>query len=263
MNTLVEYHLLRPRQMIERRNAVPIAYMGLGILEWHGLHNPLGLDGIKANGVACNLARKLGGLVMPPQYWGEYRKEVSELEFDGSFRVPFSTDLDDCDHTIPITNYLGIKKEAFIKDAERGKGYGGYELWEKLLVKTLFQIETFGFKAIVLIPGHYPLFRSVNKVIDSYISEGGNCKILQLTDFLYDREGYSGDHAAAFETSLTMALYPELVDLNELDEDLSKPNIGVIGRDPRIYASKEYGEQILQKFSEITEAFITAVLFNK
>lgn len=75
MNTLVEYHLLRPRQMIERRNAVPIAYIGLGILEWHGMHNPLGLDGVKANGVACYLARKLGGLVMPPQYWGNTEKK--------------------------------------------------------------------------------------------------------------------------------------------------------------------------------------------
>jgi creatinine amidohydrolase len=262
MSALVEYHLLRPKQMIERRNAVPVAYMGLGILEWHGLHNPLGLDGVKANGVACYLARELGGLVMPPQYWGEYRKEIAELEFDGSFRVPFSTDLDDCDHTKPITNYLGIEKQAFIKDAERGKNYGEYELWEKLLLKTLFQIETLGFKAIVLVPGHYPLFRSVDKVIKQYISEGGSCKILKLSDFSYERDGYSGDHAAAFETSITMALYPELVDLNELDDDLSKPNIGVIGRDPRVHASKEYGDLILQRFSEITKEFIDTVIIN-
>lgn len=187
---------------------------GLGIIEWHGLHNPIGLDGIKANSIACYLARKLGGLVMPTQYWGEYRREIAELDFDGSFRVGFATDIDDCDHTLPIANYMGIKKETFVKDAERGKDFGEYELWEKLLLKTLFQIETLGFKAIVLIPGHYPLIRSVDKVIDNYVKNEGQCRILKLTDFDYNAsDGYSGDHAAAFETSLMMALYPELVDL--------------------------------------------------
>lgn len=47
MEASVVYRYLRPKQMVERRDAMPVAYMGLGILEWHGLHNPLGLDGVK------------------------------------------------------------------------------------------------------------------------------------------------------------------------------------------------------------------------
>jgi len=51
----VEYQYLRPRQMTARRDAVPVAYMGLGILEWHGLHNPLGLSGDHAAAVETSL----------------------------------------------------------------------------------------------------------------------------------------------------------------------------------------------------------------
>lgn len=50
--------------------------------------------------------------------------------------------------------------------------------------------------------------------------------------------------------------HPELVDINELDADLSKPNIGVIGRDPRTHASKELGQRILDRFTKVTEDFI-------
>ena len=71
-DNLVEYRFLRPQALVERRDAMPVAYMGLGVFECHGLHNPLGLDGIKANGIACHLAKKLGGIVMPTiRTWDE------------------------------------------------------------------------------------------------------------------------------------------------------------------------------------------------
>lgn len=50
------------------RTKKPVAYLGLGVLEWRGLHNPLGLDGIKANAVLEYIADELGGIVMPPLF---------------------------------------------------------------------------------------------------------------------------------------------------------------------------------------------------
>lgn len=81
-NPTVEYQLLRPAQLRARREELPVAYLGLGILEWHGLHNPLGLDGVKANAIAVHLARQLGGVVLPPLFWGDNREEICELVFD-------------------------------------------------------------------------------------------------------------------------------------------------------------------------------------
>ena len=257
---IVEYQFLRPQAMVERRNAMPVAYMGLGVFEWHGLHNPLGLDGIKANGVACYIARRLGGVVMPPQFYGDHRGEYAELQFTESFYLDFAEPENRLDHTIPISEHYGIAKEALEKDAARSIEYGGWEPWEKLMVRTLFQIETMGFEAIVLIPGHFPLIEPTHRAIQRYSDEGGKCKMLALYEFgpVFAEDNLTGDHAASYETSLMFALCPELVDINALDADLSKPNIGVIGKDPRLHASKEFGERILEKFLSVAEGFINS-----
>lgn len=39
----MEHHLTRPQELVAQRRRLPVAYLGLGILEWHGKRNPLGL----------------------------------------------------------------------------------------------------------------------------------------------------------------------------------------------------------------------------
>ena len=244
-----EYHTLRPRQLVQKRAHLPVAYIGLGILEWHGLHNPLGLDGLKANGIASYLAGKVGGVVMPPLYWGDNRNEICELVFDPSVSpwLPPGTE----DHTQLISEHMGIDKSSFQQDAARSTAEGGWQLWERLMVHTLFQIETLGFSMIVPIPGHYPLFGPLNRAIESYKTLAGSAHIFVLKDSMFSPEGDAGDHAAAFETSLMMAIQPDLVCIEELGDDLSRPNIGVLGRDPRVEASREFGQKILTRFEEL------------
>jgi len=256
MGNIVEFQFLRPRAMTARRDAVPAAYIGLGILEWHGLQNPLGLDGVKANGVARHLAERLGGVVMPPQYWGDFRAPYADVEFDGNFQPDFSYPENHFDHTPFICEYMGITRETYLKDTERSRQYGEWDIWEKLMVRTLFEIETYGFKAIILLPGHFHLIAASDRAMERYYQEGGQSKVLNLNEFAFTKEDLVGDHAAAFETSLMMSLCPELVDMNELDSDLSKPNIGVIGLDPRVHASKEFGDRILDEYLLFASAFL-------
>ena len=52
METEVRYHMLRPDQVVARRQACPVAYIPIGTLEWHGVHNPLGADTLQAEGLA-------------------------------------------------------------------------------------------------------------------------------------------------------------------------------------------------------------------
>ena len=59
-----------------------------------------------------------------------------------------------------------------------------------------------------------------------------------------------------FETSLMMALYPDRVDISQLGDDLDELPIGVAGKDPRSFASREMGFEILEKFVSIVQAFI-------
>ncbi len=248
---IVEYHRLRPRDLVARRSQVPVAYLGLGILEWHGLHNPLGLDGWKANGIAVHLAKNLGGVVMPTLYWGDNRQEICELVFDPEVSpwLPEGT----TDHTQPIMEIMGLSKAAFQADADRSRDNGGWRLWEELVVHILFQIQTLGFRMVVLIPGHYPLFGPLDRALSVYKSQGGICEAIVLTDQMYSEKLDAGDHAAAFETSLMLALAPELVNLEELDPDPGIPPLGVLGQDPRTNASRLFGEKILAKMVELVD----------
>ena len=54
----------------------------------------------------------------------------------------------------------------------------------------------------------------------------------------------AGDQAAAWETSLRLALRPDLVDLSRLPaEGEAEALLGVRGRDPRKHASVEFGQR--------------------
>lgn len=258
MDTNFEYHRLRPRELRERREQMPVAYLGLGILEWHGLHNPLGLDGVKANAIALHLAEQLGGVVLPPLFWGDNRAEVCELVFDPAVSpwLPEGTG----DHTGAIMDALGTAKSAFEADAARSQAAGGWRLWEELLVHILFQAQTLAFRLVVLLPGHYPLIGPLRRAVQTYHEKGGTVETYILTDMMYSDTGDSGDHAAAFETSLMLALEPGLVDLGALDPDPAVPPTGVLGKDPRQFASREFGEQILRRMTDLTRQEIERVM---
>ena len=64
------YELLRPAQVKALREACPIVYVTAGSLEWHGWHNPLGTDSLKAHAICCEAALRHGGVVLPPFYLG-------------------------------------------------------------------------------------------------------------------------------------------------------------------------------------------------
>ena len=67
-----EYQLERliPEQIYAALSKKSIIYMPLGAIEWHGLHLPIGLDGMTSHGLCLHTASRLGGLVMPPLYYG-------------------------------------------------------------------------------------------------------------------------------------------------------------------------------------------------
>jgi creatinine amidohydrolase/Fe(II)-dependent formamide hydrolase-like protein len=149
---------------------------------------------------------------------------------------------------------MDLDKAAFLADSKRSEKNGGWRLWQELVIHTVFQIQTLGFKLIVLIPGHYPLIGPLNQAVSQYLDQGGTSDVFVLTDMMTAKDGKAGDHAAAFETSLLMALAPDLVNLQELDADLSIPPIGVLGEDPRVSASADFGVQILAKMTELVRA---------
>jgi creatinine amidohydrolase len=82
MMSEVRYERLRPKQIVAAREACPAAYLPLGTIEWHGFHNPVGLDTMKAHALAVRCAEASGGLVLPPLWYGEARQK-SLMEANG------------------------------------------------------------------------------------------------------------------------------------------------------------------------------------
>ena len=94
MPDLVEFELMRPAQIVEARRRCPIAYLPIGPLEWHGPHLPLGTDGIHAHWIAVEVARRVGGVVLPPYFLGtdtvrptDGPQGVRPLGFKGDERI--------------------------------------------------------------------------------------------------------------------------------------------------------------------------------
>ena len=65
----VRWEYMLPDELDAALAQCPLAYLTYGLCEPHGLHSAVGLDGIKAHGVACRAARAHGGIVAPPFLW--------------------------------------------------------------------------------------------------------------------------------------------------------------------------------------------------
>ena len=208
----VRYEDLLPHQFRLRLAECPVAYLPLGTLEWHGEHFPLGSDAIISHGLMIKAAEKLGGIVMPPIYVGPDR---SQLQLNGSQLQGMDT----ADVTTPHRQL-------------DGSCYWVSEgLFMSLIDNIIEQLKRAGFK-VVFADGHGPSRNSwVNHLIEREVRFG--LKLLGVTKDFRQSWQSQMDHAAENETSLVMALRPDLVDLSQLPEDKSVWPQGVGGSDPR------------------------------
>jgi hypothetical protein len=62
----VRLEFLHPKELEEARAACATVFQPLGTIEWHGVHNVLGLDAVKAHALCVRAAQKGGGVVSRP-----------------------------------------------------------------------------------------------------------------------------------------------------------------------------------------------------
>ena len=219
----VRYAEMRPGEFRARLAARPVAYLPLGTLEWHGEQLPLGSDGIISEGLMMRCARELGGIVMPPVHLGPGR---ARLQADGTVLQG----MDSADVTTPARQL----------DGSCYWGSGG--LFMALIDAILAQLARAGFRAVVA-DGHGPSRGSWCDNAQEREARFG-LKLLGLSDEFGPWKSQI-DHAARNETSLVMAVRPDLVDLGQLDADRSVWPQGVAGEDPRD-STAEHGEECLR-----------------
>lgn len=233
------YEYLRPGQVKARREEAPIAYIVAGSLEWHGVHNPLGTDSLKAHGICCEAALRYGGIVLPPFYqgllgytnWGPPGWQGYTLSF----------------------NEAGMLDAALLGIA-RALVFGGW-------------------KVLVGVTGHDvadqrdALARAIRSATEGHSATG--FAVMEGELHVRDAEIPIGmDHAGAWETSCMMYLHPELVDLQQLrkaplsaeeDLDMHGPE-GIGGKNPLRYASAELGRRIVERMADLIGARAAGLL---
>jgi len=227
----VRYEELRPHQIVEAREACPLAWLPVGGIEWHGEHNPVGVDTLGANAVAIRCAETLGGLRFPPLFYGENREAyLMETNYDHGG---------------------GIKEKMALPEENFAPGYMGRSVQEQdrayleLLIHILREIRSLGFPLTTIIAGHYPLRHHTTAAAEWFTIMCRPARAWATSGFELVRAENPdiGDHAGAWETSMMLATRPELVDLSRLPEEPDATLIGVGGRDPREHASAEFGEE--------------------
>ena len=117
----VRLERLRPSAIEAAMDRCPTLYMPMGTIEWHGRHNWVGLDAVKARELCVRAARKGGGLVAPALYGG-----IGGLPEPHTFVMEAEDEL----HSVHLRPWL-----------------------EKACLEAVRQ----GFKAIIMLTGHYGL----------------------------------------------------------------------------------------------------------
>ncbi len=256
----VRYELLRPGEIIAERKACPVIYVPVGPLEWHSLHMPLGTDGLNAATVALRVAERVGGVVLPPFFWGTERERPPQMVADLGFEADeYIVGMDFPANTLPSL----YCREEFLA------------IWLRELLHLLIRQE---YKLIVLVNGH-----GARNHLDTLqrlaieFSAGSPARVLLATAWPAkgDLDTFTG-HADAGETSVMMALYPDSVDLGTLpptSEPLRSRDWAIVDADtfngqptadhtlrpeydPRLRSSAEKGQRILGLATDEVESAV-------
>src|SRR3990172_6203633 len=90
----VRYEEMLPHEAVAARKACPVAYLPIGTIEWHGEHNCLGLDTVKIHALAMECAKRIGGIVFPPLFYGEQREHhLMEANHDPEGKIAAKMEL--------------------------------------------------------------------------------------------------------------------------------------------------------------------------
>lgn len=241
--TKVRYEEMLPDEVVAAREKRPVAYLPIGGIEWHGEHNVLGLDTVKAHALAVRCAESGGGLVFPALFYGEPREHyLMEANHDADGQ---------------IKNVMRLPPDSFTAGYMEEQQTEADLRYVQLLLHVLKEIRSLGFKVIAVLAGHYPLIhhaRTASDIFNLHAAGKATAWAAIGYELVKDALPNAGDHAAAWETSLMMALRPELVDLSRLPKDQGVKLVGVFGQDPRVHASKEYGERGVELMVERVNA---------
>ncbi|MCD6221338.1 creatininase family protein [bacterium] len=199
MERELRIQFLRPEEIIKERRKNSLIYLPLGPLEWHGPHLPLGVDPLRAEIAALELAKEIGGIVLPTLFIGTERERSEDM----------------------LKN-IGFKEDEYIV----GMDFPGNSLKSLYFKEEVFAlvlrdylrllIDEWKFKNIVIVNGHGG--ENHLAVIDRLKKEfefTKKVKIIHIMPML-NFPNHKWSHATKEETETLMVYYPESVNLRKL-----------------------------------------------
>ncbi len=208
------YERLRAPQLVEEMERVPLVYLPIGSLEYHGWHLPVGFDAMHAHELCLTAAEKTGGVVLPPTFWGTRGHE----NFPGSLLLPEPT-----------------------------------IAW--LVTDIIKQLITRGYRLIVLLTGHYPKAQGVLLQQVAYHAHFNHPEVaFVIPDIFDDHPVHPGaEHAGRCETSVGLARWPELVDMEQLAHPEALEAITEDAPEASAEFGREYFDALVQHVVEMVQ----------
>jgi len=217
---MVQWERMLPAEFRLAFEKLPVVFLPLGTVEWHGEHDALGLDALKAHALCIRAAKKSGGIVHPPLYGG----------------------------------MGGLNKPATVK-MEPENSWENY-LLRPWLEKMCSEFHRLGFKAIIMLTGHYGdnQQRGVRAVATG-VADRLQGSVLGIPEYWLALDaGYLGDHAGIGETSLLWHLEPDLVAIDriKIDPDYGKDGAIESGSSPEL--GKKYADLIITRLASLAQS---------
>jgi creatinine amidohydrolase len=221
-NLLHEVRLERmhPAQIEAAKARRAAIYVPFGAIEWHGYHNPVGLDALKAHEQLVGLAVRAGGVVYPPVYFGA---GGGHTEWPHSYMVAASA-------------------------------------MAQIVTQLLQGFERDGYTQAILISGHYPnRSQYLDAGVAGYKESGGSLRVLALVENEVpgvDGDHAAKYETAAMLyldpplVNLELLNRPPNDDIGRPDERINwmkdeykgHPCYGLVGIDPRSHATAAVGQ---------------------
>jgi creatinine amidohydrolase len=218
----VRVQYLRPGELLSILKTFPVAYQPIGTLEWHGRHNPLGCDAIKAERLCIEAAKRTGGAVMPPIFFSaDAYRDLGHgmgggMDAKAGFLLPGS----------------------FYKAPD--------ELLKRFMKNACANYLERGFKLVIIVSGHNAIAQQFlfDELCFEMKSPEGAEPVCFTMEFAVLEKGDTrrhSDHAGHYETSMMMHLAAERVN-NSANDGCAIPELAVDTARPLFESAAEEGE---------------------
>ena len=230
----MQYLKMLPYQIREAIDANVPVVLPLGVVEYHAEHLPLGVDCFTCIEIISRVEKRHPEMVvLPPFYYGAASWAVANPERNGTIHV-------DAEKLVPVAEEIfhGLLRVGF-RNIHAFIAHQTEEFYQGMPTDLAFRLAA-----------RHTIFQWLEKEsgegwwgtekFSNYYSGSNNpfnwIRIHHCGEFRTDedRKLFPGDHAGRVETSETMAIYPELVELDRIDGSLWYARSGK-------EASAEYG----------------------